>query len=88
MILMTDTIIDQVDLLGKYQREILVFTDCKICIIGDGDTELTGLDGDGALNEPPLKIENKNDIDYQEDFHHKKEDQTIQKPVRVELDPL
>ena len=64
IILMPDTVIDPLNLLGKYQQELLVITDCKGWIIGDGDVELTGMDGNGDENEAPLKIENE---DYQED---------------------
>ena len=45
MILMTDTVIDQVNLLGKYQQELLVYTDCKIRIVGYGDVDIIGVDG-------------------------------------------
>ena len=45
----------------------MIFTDPKGRIIGDGDVELTGVDGDGDENEAPLKIENKKNIDYQEE---------------------
>ena len=41
MILMRDTVIDRVNILGKYQQEILVSTDCKVRLIGDGDVDLT-----------------------------------------------
>ena len=64
MIPMPDTVIDRVNLLGKYQQEQL-FTDHKVQIIGDGDVELTGVDGDGDENEAPIKIENNNGIDYE-----------------------
>ena len=67
MILMTDTVIVRVNLLGKYQQEILLFNDPKGWIIGDGNVELTGVDGYGDENEAPLKIENENDLDSQED---------------------
>ena len=80
MIPMTDTVIDQVNLLGKYQQELLVFTDNKAQLIGYGDLNLTGLYGDGYENEIPLKIENENNIDYQEDqeeFHANQEDQKL-----------
>ena len=46
MIPMPDTVIDRVNLLGKDQPEILVFTDRKGQIIGDNDVYLTGVDGD------------------------------------------
>ena len=67
MILMPDAVIDRVNILGKYQQELLVFTDCNDWLIGDGDGDgdLTGVDGDGDENEAPLKIENENDLDYQ-----------------------
>ena len=47
---------------------------------------------DGDENETPVKIENKNNLDYQEDqeeVHPEQEDQTIiQQPIKVELEPL
>ena len=65
----------------------MVFTNCKGLIIVDGDVNLTSVDGDGDENKSPLKIENKNDIDYQEDqeeVHPNQGDQKIiQKPVRL-----
>ena len=55
---MPDTVIYRVKILGKYQPGILVFTYCMGRIIGDGDAETKGLDGDE--NEAPLiKIEKK-----------------------------
>ena len=69
----------------------MVSTDHKGKLIGYGDGNLTGLDGDGDENEAPINIENGNHIDYQEDqeeFHPNQEDQTIQQPVKVELDTL
>ena len=62
---MPDTVINQVNLSGKYQQELLIFTDCKGQLIGDGDVKITGLYGDGDENEAPLKIENENDLNYQ-----------------------
>ena len=65
----------------------MVFTNCKGLIIIDGDVNLTSVDGDGDENKSPLKVENKNDIDYhedQEEVHPNQGDQNIiQKPVRV-----
>ena len=50
------------------------------------------MDGDGGKNEAPLKIENENYIDYQDDqdeVHPDQEDQTIiQQPIKLELEPL
>ena len=63
----------------------MVFTDWKGRLIGDGDVDLTGVDKGGDENETPLKTETKNYLDYQEDqeeFHPKKEYQTIQQPVK------
>ena len=79
---MLDTVIEEVNLLGEYQSEQSVFTDRKVRLIGDGDVDLTRVDGDE--NESPLiKIENVDDnIDYQEDIQPKQEDQTIQQPVK------
>ena len=55
---MPDTVIYRVKILGKYQPGILVFTDRMGRIIGDGDAETKGLDGDE--NEAPLiKIDKK-----------------------------
>ena len=65
IISMPDTVIDRVDILVKHQQELLVFTDHRGLIIGDGDVDLTGLDRSGGENEAPLKIGNKNDLDYQ-----------------------
>ena len=47
MIPIPDTVIDRVNLLGKYQPGILVLTDSKGQLIRDGDVEITGVDGDG-----------------------------------------
>ena len=69
----------------------MVSTDHKGQLIGDGDGNLTGVDGDGDENEAPINIENENNLNYQEDqeeFHTNQEDQTIQQPVKVELDTL
>ena len=59
----TDTVIDRVNLLGKDQQELLVFTACKGQTIGDGDVELTEVDGDGDGdgdgNEAPIKLKIK-----------------------------
>ena len=73
------------------QQDLLVFTDRKEQLIGDGDADITVVDGDGDENESPPKIKNKNDLNYQEDkedFPTKKEDQTIQQPVKVKMDTL
>ena len=56
---MPDTVIDRVNLLVKYQQDLLVFTDCKGQIIGDGDVDLIVLDGGGYENESPLKLKMK-----------------------------
>ena len=58
IISMPDTVIDQVNILGKYQQELLLFTDIKGRLIRDGGVNLTGVDGGGDENEAPLKIEN------------------------------
>ena len=90
---MPNTVIYPVNLLGKYLQELLVFTNCKGQTIRDGDVDLTGVDGaeDGDENDSPLKIENKNDLDYQEDqveVHTEQENQTIiQQPIKLELEP-
>ena len=85
---MPDTVIYRVKILGKYQPGILVFTDRMGRIIGDGDAETKGLDGDE--NEAPLiKIDKKKDnLDNkgdQEEVHPEQEEQTIQQPVKVKL---
>ena len=67
MITMPDTVLIQVNILGKYQQEILVFTDYRGQLIGDGYVDLTGVDGDEYENEALQKIGNKNEINYQED---------------------
>ena len=77
MIRMPDTGIDRVNILVKYQQELLVFTSHKGRLIGDGDVDLTGVDGDGDENEAPLKVEDKNDLYNQKDqemIHPKQED--------------
>ena len=86
---MPDTVIGRVNILGKYQLEILVFTDRKGRLIGDGDVNLTGVDRDE--NEAQLQIQNKNDPNYQEDqekVRTEQEEQTIQQPIKVELESL
>ena len=57
MILMPDTFIDLVNLLGKHQQDLLIFTHRRGRLIGDGNVGLKGVDGDGDENEAPLKIE-------------------------------
>ena len=47
MIPITDTVIDWVNILIKYQQELLVFINHRGCLIGYGDVELIGVDGDG-----------------------------------------
>ena len=63
---MPDTVIYRFNILGKYQQEILIFTDCRGQLTGDGDVEITGVERGGDENEAPLNIENENDLDYQE----------------------
>ena len=63
----------------------MVSTNQRGQLIGDGDGNITGVDGDGDENEAPINIENENHLDYQEEFHPNQEDQTIQHPVKVEL---
>ena len=50
MTLMPDTFIEWFNLSEKYQQEILVFPDCKGQLIGDGDVNITGVDGNGDEN--------------------------------------
>ena len=52
MVTMPDTVIDRANILGKYQQEILVFTDRKFCLVGDGGIELTGVYGNGYEIRP------------------------------------
>ena len=66
----------------------MVSTTNKGQLIGDGYGNLTGVDGDGDENEAPINIENEDHLNYQEEFHTNQEDQTIQQPVKVELDTL
>ena len=82
----TDTVIDWVNLLGKNQQDLLVFSDRKGRLIWYGDVDTTGVDGGGDENKAPLKIENENNLDYQEDqeeIHPEQEDQPIQQTVKV-----
>ena len=67
MILIPDTVIDQGNLLGKNQPEILLLTDCKGRLIIYGDFEITGVDR-YEQKAPLLQIDNENDnLDNQED---------------------
>ena len=50
MIPMPYEVIDRVNILGKYQQELSVFTDHRGQIIVDGDVDLTGVDGDEDEN--------------------------------------
>ena len=50
IILVPDTVIDRVNKLGKYQQDILICTDCKGQLIGDGDIGITGVDGSRDQN--------------------------------------
>ena len=64
----------------------MLFTYRKGCIIGVADVYIIGVDGGGDENEAPLNIENKNDLNYQEDqweIHPNQEYQTIQQPVKL-----
>ena len=47
MIPIPDTVIDWVNIFGKYQPELLLFSDLKGQLIIDGDVDLIVLDGDG-----------------------------------------
>ena len=53
---MPDIVIDWVNLLGKYQQDLLVSTDRRGQLIGDGDVNLTVVYRDGDRNEAPLNI--------------------------------
>ena len=91
MSLIPDKVIDRVNLLGKYQQQLLVSTDNKVQLIGYGNVKITGVDGDGDENEAPINIENENHLnyqEYQEEFHTDQEDQTIQQSIKFELDTL
>ena len=61
-----DIAIDWVNLLGKDKQELLVFTDFRGQIFGDGDSYITVVDEDGYEKETLLKIENENDLKYQD----------------------
>ena len=50
MIPMPYEVIDRVNILGKYQQELSVFTDHRGQVIVDGDVDLTGVDGDEDEN--------------------------------------
>ena len=67
MISVSVTVIYQVNIIGKYQQELLVSIDIKGRLIGCGDVDPAGMDWGGDENDASLKIENKNDLDYQED---------------------
>ena len=88
MRLIPDKFIDLVNILSKYQQQLLVYTNHKGQLIGDGDGNITGVDEDGDENEAPINIENENRLDYQQELYLNQEDQTIQQPVKVELDTL
>ena len=47
MIAMPDIVNFRFNVLGKYQQNLLVFTDRKGRLIVDGDVDLTGVDGYG-----------------------------------------
>ena len=66
MIQIPDTIINRIKLLGKYQPEILVSTNLKVLLLGDGHVKLKAVDGDENKNEAPLKMDNQNNLAYQE----------------------
>ena len=50
MIPMHYIVIDRVNILKKYQPELLVFTDRKVQLIGDGNVKITEVGGDGDKN--------------------------------------
>ena len=50
MIMMSDTVIDRVNILGKDQRYLLVFTGFRGRLAVDGNIKLTGVDGYGDAN--------------------------------------
>ena len=52
IISMIYTVIHQVNIPEKYQQEILVFTYHKGRLIGDGDVDLTGVEGMGMESRP------------------------------------
>ena len=61
-----DTVIDRVNLLGKEQPEIFIFTNIRDQLIRDDDVKITGVDGD-EKEAPILRIGKKNNnIDNQE----------------------
>ena len=88
---MTDTVIDRFNIIGKYQPEPFLFNDHRGQIIGYDGVEITGVDRDE--NDAPLpKVENEKDNIYdqedQEEVYPEQEDQNIQQPLKVELEPL
>ena len=56
MIPMLATVIDWANLLGKDQQELLLLTDRRGRLMGDGDVYLKSVDWDGDENEAPLKV--------------------------------
>ena len=61
-----DIVIDRVNLLGKEQPEIFIFTNIRDQLIRDDDVKITGVDGD-EKEAPILRIgEKNNNIDNQE----------------------
>ena len=74
MIPMPDIVIERVYLLGKYQPYLLLYTYFKGWLIGYGDSEITGVDGDENWASLLQNIENNNinnqeDKEDQEEFH-------------------
>ena len=60
-----DIVIDRVNLLGKEQPEIFIFTNIRDQLIRDDDVKITGVDGD-EKEAPILRIGKKNNnIDNQ-----------------------
>ena len=55
MIPMPDTFNGWVNILEKYQKELLVFTYRRGQLIVEGGVKLIGVDGDGDEKESPLK---------------------------------
>ena len=67
MIPTPDAVIDRFNRLGRYQPQLMAFSDCKRQHIRDGNVGITGVDG-GENKVPLLQIDNKNDnLGNQED---------------------
>ena len=50
------TVVDRLNILGKYQQELFLFTDCKGQIIVDCDVNIIRVNGGGDENDAILTI--------------------------------